>query len=137
MKFFWLLMFAMSGWLCGCAPQQNNVLGGPINMHPASGLGAPNKLWGEQSALYYHDEVTTQGAKSRTLMAYGTSKTPDVAIAGIITGAVAGHAVAGPPGAGAVALIGGITGHYIDSTTSQPSLINQASKILGPALPTP
>ncbi len=64
-------------------------------------------------------------------MAYGTSKAPDVAIAGIVSGAVVGNATAGPVGGGAGALIGGIAGHYIDASTSQPTVISEAAKILG------
>ncbi len=136
MKYFWLLMFALTGLLVGCATQ-NGTMTLTAGTSTAT-ISAPMPWWGEPTGYVSLDTPTTH-----TQAAYGVSKRGDTAIVLGLGGTALGGAFAGPFGAAASGVGGALMGAYIDGTTSDSAqsvaaqAIRRRASVAAPALPSP
>lgn len=131
MRYLLLVMLVLLTASMGCSTTKG------IKMSKQDGLEAPDKLWGEQSAVLYNEKVTTD-SHERTIMAYGLTKDSITALGLGLGGAAMGGATAGAAGAAAGGLGGALIGAWSDSKTSAtPNVAAQALTQIGrmPELP--
>lgn len=106
----------LAAWLTGC-------VGTPIKLNLATGLEAPDKVYGEQNAMFFQRD-----GQKVTLMAYGLTKDSVTAVILGLGGAAIGGAAAGAPGAIGAGLGGALIGRWNDANTSR--TLNAAGEAL-------